>query len=114
MEDKQLGSSVTHAERAGDKVLDSEENSMLRYVDAIVYSVLLLAGCSAERATAQGNKAQAHVAVARAAVYEPGHDFTRVFESPVDAGYRLWRGAHAPRGSRPRRPRRSPGAPASF
>jgi metallo-beta-lactamase class B len=40
---------------------------------------LLLAGWSATEANAQAAKAQAHVAKARAAAYEPGHDFTAIF-----------------------------------
>jgi metallo-beta-lactamase class B len=53
----------------------------MRYVTPVFCSVLLLASWSAIQATAQSTNAQTHVAAARAAAYEPGHDFTG---SPFD------------------------------
>jgi metallo-beta-lactamase class B len=52
---------------------------MLRYSTPLFCSVLLLAGWSATEANAQDAIAQAHVAAARAAAYEPGQDFTAIF-----------------------------------
>jgi metallo-beta-lactamase class B len=52
---------------------------MVRYLAPLFCSVLLLAGWTATEANAQAAKAQLHVAAARAAAYEPGHDFTPIF-----------------------------------
>ncbi len=52
---------------------------MVRYLASLFCSVLLLAGWSATGANAQDAIAQAHVAAARAAAYEPGQDFTAIF-----------------------------------
>ena len=52
---------------------------MLRYLAPLFCSVLLLAGWSATEANAQAARAQAHVAAASAAAYEPGQDFTAIF-----------------------------------
>ena len=52
---------------------------MVRYLATLFCSVLLLVGWSATEANAQAAKALAHVAAAKAAAYEPGHDFTAIF-----------------------------------
>ena len=52
---------------------------MMRNLASVFCSVCLLAGWSAAQVNAQAAKAQAHVAAAKAAAYEPGQDFTRVF-----------------------------------
>ena len=52
---------------------------MARYLALLFSGVLLLAGWSATEANAQAARAQAHVAAARAAAYEPGQDFTAIF-----------------------------------
>src|SRR5262245_54762918 len=52
---------------------------MLRYLASLFCGVLLLAGWTATDANAQADRAQAHVAGARAAAYEPGQDFTAIF-----------------------------------
>src|SRR5262245_2503880 len=52
---------------------------MVRYLGPLFCCVLLLTGWSVTDANAQAAKAQAHVAAARAAAYEPGHDFTAIF-----------------------------------
>jgi metallo-beta-lactamase class B len=44
-------------------------------------AVLFAAGWCAASLTAQSSTAQAHIAAARAAAYEPGHDFTVVFDT---------------------------------
>ncbi len=54
---------------------------MMRYLACVFCSVLLLAGWGAAQANAQASVAEAHVAAARAAAYEPGHDYTG---SPFD------------------------------
>jgi metallo-beta-lactamase class B len=53
---------------------------MTRYLVAVVCSASLAAGWTIPTA-AQAAKAQAHIAAARAAAYEPGHDFTAVFDA---------------------------------
>jgi metallo-beta-lactamase class B len=53
-----------------------------RYLAPLVCSVLLLASVDLWKAHAQSAnaQAQAHVAAAKAAAYEPGQDFTNIFE----------------------------------
>src|SRR5262245_20566414 len=53
--------------------------AMVRYLAPLFCGVLLLVGWSATEANAQAAKAQAHVTAAKAAAYEPGHDFTAIF-----------------------------------
>ena len=53
---------------------------MKRYFAAVLGSVLLLAGWGLTKANAQTNNPQIHVAAAKAAAYEPGQDFTNIFE----------------------------------
>ena len=52
---------------------------MVRYLASLFCSVLLMAGWNPTEANAQAARAQAHVAAARAAAYEPGHDLTDIF-----------------------------------
>jgi metallo-beta-lactamase class B len=52
---------------------------MLRYLASLFCGVLLVAGWTATDANSQADRAQAHVAAARAAAYEPGQDFTAIF-----------------------------------
>jgi metallo-beta-lactamase class B len=52
---------------------------MVRYLAPLFCSVLFSTGWSAIEANAQAAKAQAHVAAARAAAYEPGQDLTANF-----------------------------------
>ena len=61
----------------------------MRYLASVLCSVFLLAGWSAGQANAQAAKAQAHLAAAKAAAYEPGHDLTRVFRDSRYPGYGL-------------------------
>ena len=58
---------------------DLQEKSYGAIFGSLFCSVLLLAGWSATGANAQDAIAQAHVAAARAAAYEPGQDFTAIF-----------------------------------
>ena len=53
---------------------------MKRYFAAVFCSVSLLAGWGVTKANAQTNNPQTHVAVAKAAAYEPGQDFTNIFD----------------------------------
>jgi metallo-beta-lactamase class B len=53
---------------------------MMRYLAPVFCSVLLLADLSATKANGQARNAQTHVATARAAAYEPGQDFTVIYE----------------------------------
>jgi metallo-beta-lactamase class B len=57
---------------------------MKRYIVPALCSVSLAAVWAA-RVDAQLSKAQAHIAAARAAAYEPGHDFTVVFDTLCEA-----------------------------
>ena len=52
---------------------------MVRYLASLFCSVLFMAGWNSTEANAQAARAQAHVAAARAAAYEPGHDLTDIF-----------------------------------
>jgi metallo-beta-lactamase class B len=52
---------------------------MRRYL-ATVFCLLLLASWTATEANAQAAKAQTHAAAAKAAAYEPGQDFTLIYE----------------------------------
>ena len=52
---------------------------MKRKMASVVCCVLLMAGWSATKANAQAAEAQAHVAAAKAASYEPGQDLTNIF-----------------------------------
>src|ERR1700723_49191 len=54
---------------------------MKRYFAVVFCSGLLLASWSAPNARAQAGDAEAHVAAARAASYEPGHDLTNLFDT---------------------------------
>ena len=51
-----------------------------RYFAAVFCSVSILAGWGVTKANAQTNNPQNHVAAAKAAAYEPGQDFTNIFE----------------------------------
>lgn len=51
---------------------------MKRYL-AIVFCTVLLAAWGVPKAKAQAASAEAHVAAAKAAAYEPGQDFTNIF-----------------------------------
>ena len=55
---------------------------MKRYLAPLVCGVLLLAIVAPKKANAQSanGQAQTHVAAAKAAAYEPGQDFTNIFE----------------------------------
>src|SRR3984885_12768019 len=52
---------------------------MKRYVPVLFCTVVLLACWVVLKASAQANNAEAHVAAAKAAAYEPGQDFTNIF-----------------------------------
>jgi metallo-beta-lactamase class B len=52
---------------------------MKRYFVVVFCSVLLLAWWCVVKASAQASSAQAHVAAAKAAAYEPGQDFTNIY-----------------------------------
>ena len=52
---------------------------MKRYGVVVFCSALLLASWVVLKAAAQASSAQAHVAAAKAAAYEPGQDFTNIF-----------------------------------
>src|SRR5262245_411788 len=49
---------------------------MTRYLKPLFCSALLFSGWNAAKAHAQTANAQTHVAAAKAAAYEPGHDYT--------------------------------------
>lgn len=61
-------------------VIEFVEIEMLRNFASVFCAVLFLVDWSATTATAQVAKAQAHVAAAKAAAYEPGQDFTLIFD----------------------------------
>jgi metallo-beta-lactamase class B len=54
---------------------------MKRYFAVVFFSGLLLAWWGAPNARAQAGDAEAHVAAARAASYEPGHDLTNLLDT---------------------------------
>ena len=53
---------------------------MMRYLAPVFCSVLLLSDWSATKANGQAANGQSHVAAAKAAAYEPGQDFTLIYE----------------------------------
>ena len=59
---------------------------MKRYLASVFCGVLLLAGWSAPKANGQAAIAQTHVAAAKAAAYEPGQDFTLIFDICAEPG----------------------------
>ncbi len=77
---------------------------MVRYLAPLFCSVLLLAGWSAVEANAQDAIAQAHVAAARAAAYEPGQDFTAIFSICAEPDPNPPAAAHAPAAGAPAEP----------
>ena len=71
---------------------------MKRYFAPVFCSVSLLAGWGVTKANAQTDNPQIHVAAAKAAAYEPGQDFTNIFDlcaacrqKGVNSGNRLMR-----------------------
>src|SRR5690242_19039098 len=58
---------------------------MQRLLVPALCCVLFLAALT-PKANAQAAKAEAHVAIAKAAVYEPGQDFTNLFEMCAEQG----------------------------
>ena len=61
----------------------------MRYLAPVFCSVFLLTGWNTIQVNTQTARAQAHVAAAKAAAYEPGQDFTRVFGDQRFPGYGL-------------------------
>ena len=79
---------------------------MKRYFAPVFFSVLLLAGWGVTKANAQGENPQTHVAAAKAAAYEPGQDFTNIFELCAEPARPAAAPAAAP--AAPAAPRRVP------
>src|SRR5712691_10462383 len=74
---------------------------MPRYLASVFCAILFWVCWSAINATGQTVKAQAHVAAAKAAAYEPGQDFTLIFDlcaepKPHSTAVRFPRPAEAP------------------
>src|SRR5712692_8991817 len=53
---------------------------MVRHLAPLFCAILLLTGWSSNKANAQAADARTHVAAAKAAAYEPGQDFTLIYE----------------------------------